>query len=508
MTQAKASHAAGASDRCTTGVEGFDDILGGGLPRNCLYLLQGDPGSGKTTLALQFLLEGLRRGESVFYVTLSETRQELIKVATAHGWSLEGIPLLELSAIDSLLRPEARTTVFHASEVELGKVSSLIVDEARKMKPSRVVFDSLSEFRLMAESPLRYRRELLNLKQEFARLNSTLLLLDDRMEASGIRGDPHVLSLAHGVIDMEQMHVDYGTSRRRMRVSKLRGLSYREGFHDYVIVTGGLRIFPRLVAAEHHTPFPRAAVSSGIAELDALFGGGLDRGTTTLVLGPAGSGKSSLAVQYARQMAGNGEKAMIFAFDEVRGILLSRAQALGIDIQPHVEKGTITVQQVDPAEISPGEFAYRILGKVADGCKLIVIDTLNGYMNAMPGERYLNNQLHELCASLNQQGVVTILILAQHGLVGTNETPIDLSYLADTVVTLRYFEAFGEVKQAIAMVKKRSGPHEKTIREFRMDPGKGIRVGEPLTDFQGVLTGVPFYVGTKGDILTEPDARK
>ena len=486
-----------------SGIEGLDEILGGGLPCNSFYLVQGDPGSGKTTLALQFLLEGIRRGESAFYITLSETKEELHKVARSHGWSLEGIPLLELSAIEALLRPEAQTTVFHASELELNKVSNLLLEHARRTNPARVVFDSLSEFRLMAETPLRYRRQLLNLKQEFSRHKSTVLLLDDRMEASGIRGDPHVLSLAHGVIDMEQMAADYGSSRRRLRVSKLRGVSFREGFHDYTIVTGGLRIFPRLVASEHHTEFKRDHVPSGIAELDQLFGGGLDRGTTTLILGPAGSGKSTLAVQYANQMAQRGEKCMIFAFDEVREIMLTRAKALGLDLQPHIAAGLVTAQQVDPAEISPGEFANRIIRQVDAGCKLVVLDSLNGYMNAMPGEKFLNNQLHELCASLNQQGVLTILILAQHGLVGANESPVDLSYLADTVVTLRYFEAAGEVKQALAMIKKRSGPHEKTIREFRLDAGKGIRIGKAITEFQGILTGSPSFTGKSRDMLPE-----
>ena len=495
-------------DRCVTGIEGLDDVLGGGLPRTCLYVVQGDPGSGKTTLALQFLLEGVRRGEAVFYVTLSETKQELLKVADSHGWSLDGIPLLELSAIEAMLRPESRTTVFHASEVELGKVSDLVMGHAKKIRPARVVFDSLSEFRLMAETPLRYRRQLLNLKHEFANLGSTLLLLDDRMEASGIRGDPHVLSLAHGVIDMEQMPADYGITRRRLRVSKMRGVSYREGFHDYSIVTGGLRVFPRLVAAEHHKAFERQPVSSGIKELDQLFGGGLDRGTTTLILGPAGTGKSSLAIQYATQMASRGEKSILFAFDEVREIMFARSKALGLDLQPHVDRGMVSVQQVDPAELSPGEFAIRIIRRVADGCKLVVVDSLNGYLNAMPGEKYLNIQLHELCAYLNQQGVITILILAQHGLVGGNESPVDLSYLADTVVTLRYFETAGNVKQALAMVKKRSGPHEKAIREFRLDRGQGIRIGKPLTDFHGILTGVPSFMGEAKDILKALDAKE
>jgi len=493
------------SDRCPSGVEGLDDILAGGLARECFYLIQGDPGSGKTTLALQFLLEGLRRGESVFYVTLSETRAELLKVAQSHGWSLEKIPLMELSAVEQLLRPEAQTTVFHPSEIELNKISKLLIDEAEKTRPQRVVFDSLSEFRLIAETPLRYRRELLSLKQHFARLKSTVLLLDDK---SGAGVDPHILSLSHGVLEMEQLSPDYGISRRRLRVLKLRGIKFREGYHDYMIETGGLRIFPRLVAAEHHTKFRRRSISSGIKPLDDLFGGGVDCGTTTLILGAAGTGKSTLAIQFAREMAAKGDPGIFFAFDETRGILLARAKAMGLDLEEHIEKGLITVQQVDPAEISPGEFASRIRRAVEGGCKLVVIDSLNGYLNAMPGEKYLNNQLHELSSYLNHKGVVTILVLAQHGLVAAAEAPVDLSYLSDMVITLRFFEAAGEVKQSIAVIKKRSGQHEKGVREFKLEPGKGIRIGEPLKHFQGVLTGVPVFHGADGEMMSARDAKQ
>jgi circadian clock protein KaiC len=486
--------------RCATGVEGLDDILAGGLPRDCFYLVQGDPGSGKTTLALQFLLEGLRRGEKVFYITLSETREELLQVARSHGWSIDKIPLLDLSAVENLLRPEAQTTVFHPSEVELTKVSQLLLNEVRKMRPKRVAFDSLSEFRLMAETPLRYRRQLLKLKQEFAKMNSTVLLLDDRMNKQAVM-DPHVLSLTHGILEMEQLSPDYGTSRRRLRISKLRAVKFREGYHDYVIATGGLRVFPRMIAAEHHSKFRHEPVSSGIKQLDSLCGGGLDRGTTTLILGPAGTGKSTLVLQYAAQMAKKGERSIIFAFDETRSVMLSRAKALGFNLEKPIGRRTITVQQVDPAELSPGEFAVRILRGVEAGCKLVAIDSLNGYLNAMPGEKYLNNQLHELSSFLNQQGVITLLVLAQHGFIAAAEAPVDLSYLSDTVVSLRYFEAFGQVKQAIAMFKKRSGHHEKTIREFKLTPGKGIAIGEPLRDFQGVLTGVPVFRGSEKQIM-------
>ena len=487
-------------ERCLSGVDGLDNILGGGFPRGGFYLIQGDPGSGKTTLALQFLLEGLRRGEKVFYITLSETKQELLQVARSHGWSLDKIPVLDLSAVENLLRPETQTTVFHPSEVELTKVSQLLLDEVRKTQPARVAFDSLSEFRLMAETALRYRRQLLMLKQQFAKFKSTVLLLDDKMDKREAV-DPHVLSLTHGVIDMEQLSPDYGASRRRLRISKLRAVKFREGFHDYVIATGGLRVFPRMIAAEHRAQFRPGPVSSGMKELDALFGGGLDRGTTTLILGQAGTGKSSLALQYALHMADQGEHSLIFTFDETRIVMLSRAKGLGFNLEKAIDDGMITVQQVDPAELSPGEFAVRILRSVEAGCKLVAIDSLNGYLNAMPGEKYLNNQLHELCSCLNQQGVVTILILAQHGLAVAAEAPVDLSYLSDTVASLRYFEAFGEVKQGITVVKKRSGHHEKTIREFKLIPGKGIVVGEPLKDFQGVLTGVPMFRGSQKQMM-------
>jgi len=487
--------------RCPSGIEGLDDILAGGLPREGFYLVQGDPGSGKTTLALQFLLEGLRRGEKAFYITLSETKRELLQVAHSHGWSLDRIALLDLSAVESLLRPEAQTTVFHPSEIELTKVSQLLLDEVRKVKPARVVFDSLSEFRLIAETALRYRRQLLTLKRHFAKLKSTVLLLDDKMDKSGTGIDPHVLSLTHGVIEMEQLSPDYGTSRRRLRVSKLRAVKFREGYHDYIIATGGLRVFPRMIAAEHRADFRHGAVSSGIKELDALCGGGLDRGTTTLILGPVGTGKSTLALQYAVQMADQGEHSMIFTFDETRSLMLTRAKALGFELGKGIERGVISVQQVDPAELCPGEFAVRIMQAVEAGCKLVVIDSLNGYLNAMPGEKYLNNQLHELCSYLNQQGVVTILVLAQHGLVAAAEAPVDLSYLSDTVVSLRYFEAYGEVKQSISVVKKRSGHHEKSIREFKLMPGKGIVIGEPLKLFQGLLSGVPIFHGGEGQMV-------
>jgi circadian clock protein KaiC len=392
--------------------------------------------------------------------------------------------------------------------MELNRVSELLRERTRQIQPARAVFDSLSEFRLMAETPLRYRRQLLNLKQEFARHRTTLLLLDDKMNNHKVGADPHILSLSHSVIEMQQLSPEYGASRRRLRVLKMRGVKFREGYHDYTIVTGGLRVFPRLIAAEHRAEFQREAVASGIRGLDELLGGGLDRGTTTLILGPAGTGKSTLAAQCATHMAGRGERGMVFAFDECRDVMLARAGALGLPMEKLVRTGVISVQQIDPAEISPGEFTSRIHDGVEGGCKFVVIDSLGGYINAMPGEKFLNMQLHELCAYLNQRGVLTFLILPQHGLVAAAEAPADLSYLADTVMSLRYFETGGEVKQALSVIKKRSGNHEKTIREFRLETGKGIRIGRPLTEFQGVLTGVPMYRGAMEQMLKPPNARQ
>jgi circadian clock protein KaiC len=506
MSDKKNDITATSDARCASGVEGLDEILGGGLPSDCFYLLQGDPGSGKTTLALQFLLEGVRRGERTLYITLSETKAELLKVARSHGWSLDGISLFDLSAIESLVRPEAHTTVFHSSELELTKVTDLLLEETRKTKPARIVFDSLSEFRLMAETALRYRRQLLNLKQEFSKYRSSVLLLDDKMDNSLIGADPHVLSLTHGVIEMEQLSPDYGRSRRRLRVLKLRGVKFREGYHDYTIETGGVRVFPRIVAAEYRAEFRLEPVSSGHKELDDLLGGGLDRGTTTLIMGPAGTGKSSLGLQYATHMAQRGEPSMLLAFDESRGIVLTRAAALGLDLAKHVESGVINIQQVDPAEVSPGELGIRVRRGVEGGCKLVIIDSLNGYMNAVPGEKFLTNHLHELSAYLNHHGVVTIFILAQHGLLGPSESPVDLSYLADTVVNVRYFEVGGVVRQALSVIKKRSGRHEKTIREFTLESGRGLRIGPPLKQFQGVLTGAPFFHGGSEQMMERPDA--
>jgi circadian clock protein KaiC len=487
----------GAQPRLATGSAGLDAVLNGGFPANRLYLVEGDPGTGKTTMALQFLLEGVRRGEPVLYVTLSETKEELTSVAGSHGWSLEGVNLHELVPPEESLKTEEQYTIFHPSEVELGETTRAVIEEVERIQPRRVVFDSLSEMRLLARDPLRYRRQILALKQFFAGRRSTVLLLDDRTSTDA---DLQVQSIAHGVLMLEQVELDYGAERRRLRVSKLRGSRFRGGFHDFTIQTGGLRVFPRLVAADRRREFKSEAVASGVVELDALLGGGLDRGTATLVMGPAGSGKSSLATHFAAATAARGEAASVFIFDEGVNIYLSRAAGLGTDLRAEVEAGRLKVQQVDPAEMSPGEFAHVVCEAVEkDGARVVIIDSLNGYLQAMPDERYLTAQMHELLTYLNQQGVVTILVMAQHGFMGTAmSSPVDVSYLADTVVMLRYFEAEGAIRRAISVVKKRTGRHEDTIRELRLSAARGVEVGAPLTQFRGVLTGVPVFTGDTG----------
>ncbi|HKS30557.1 MAG TPA: ATPase domain-containing protein [Pyrinomonadaceae bacterium] len=496
----------GAETRLATGSAGLDDVLNGGFPVNRLYLVEGDPGTGKTTLALQFLLEGARRGEPVLYVTLSETKEELTAVARSHGWSLEGVSLHELVPPEESLKTEAQYTIFHPSEVELGETTRAVIEEVERIQPRRVVFDSLSEMRLLARDPLRYRRQILALKQFFAGRKSTVLLLDDRTSADA---DLQVQSIAHGVLMLEQMELDYGAERRRLRVSKLRGSRFLGGFHDFAIRTGGVEVFPRLVAAGRGTEFKPEAVASEVTELDSLLGGGLDRGTATLVLGPAGCGKSSLAAHFAAASARRGEHAAAFIFDEGVNTYLNRAAGLGTDLRAEVEAGRLKVQQVDPAELSPGEFAHAVCGAVeSGGARVVIIDSLNGYLQAMPDERFLTAQMHELLTFLNQQGVVTILVMAQHGFMGPMSAPVDVSYLADTVILLRYFEAAGAIRRAISVVKKRTGRHEDTIREMRLSASRGVEVGEPLTAFRGVLTGVPVLADNavkKGALLGGDD---
>jgi circadian clock protein KaiC len=479
-----------------TGIAGLDNILGGGFTPNRIYLIEGDPGSGKTTLALQYLLEGRQQGESGMYVSLSETKEELAGVARSHGWDLEGIHCHELLPSDESLLPDAQSRLFHPSEVELSDTTRAILGEVDARKPSRVVFDSLSEMRLLAQHPLRYRRQVLALKQFFIGRDCTVLLLDDRTSADN---DLQLHSLAHGVISLDHMAQEYGAERRRLRVMKMRGRAFRGGYHDFMIRTGGLEVFPRLVAAEHHRLFDADPLKSGIAALDKLAGGGLHRGTSTLLMGPAGSGKSTIATQYAVAAAERGEHAVIYTFDESVATLTSRAEGLGIALPRHVEANRIRIQQVDPGELSPGEFIYRIRRAVEkEAARVVVVDSLNGYLNAMPEERFLTIQLHEMLTYLGQQGVVTLMVVAQKGLLGSGmQTPVDASYLADTVIALRYFEAKGALRRAISVVKKRSGMHEDTLREMRLGHG-GIALGEPLHGFHGVMSGIPAIAKDDG----------
>jgi circadian clock protein KaiC len=482
-------------DLCKTGIEGFDDVLNGGLPRNRIYLVLGEPGVGKTTLALQFLLEGEKLGERGLYITLSETKVELQEVAVSHGWDISKINLFELSALEAQIKGESDTTFFSPSEVQLNRTTKALLDEVDRIKPLRVVFDSLSELRLMSETALRYRRQILYLKQYFAGKKCTVLMLDDNSGRGEVDGQ--VESLAHGVVVITKTSPEYGVSRRQVRVQKIRGVRFREGNHDLLMETGGLVVFPRLVAAEHHKHFQREPTSSNLTALDKLLGGGIDRGTSTIFMGPAGTGKSTLAMTFALAAATRGEAVMFFTFDETAGTLLSRSTQLGMDIETPLKDGRLRVQQIDPAEISPGELAYRIkYGVQHEGVRVVVIDSLNGYLHAMPDQRHLVLQLHELLAFLNQQGVSTLMVLTQQGLVGSMQSPVDLTYLADTVVLMRYFESEGTVRQAISVIKKRSGDHERTIREFSLGPG-GVKVGEPLAGFHGVLTGVPMMNGFK-----------
>ena len=477
----------------SSGVAGLDDVLRGGFRINRMYLLEGVPGSGKTTLALQFLLDGVRRGESVLYVALSETEQEMRAVADTHGWSLDGITFRELVPSEESLQQDDQYTMFHPSEVELGETVRSILADVERTRPTRMVFDSLSEMRLLAGNPLRYRRQVLALKQFFNGRNCTVLLLDDMTSA---QHDLQVQSIAHGVIRLEQRYPDFGSERRRLIVHKYRGVRYRGGYHDFIIARGGLEVFPRLIAGEHHDLASMDKLSSGIDDMDALLGGGIERGTSSLIVGAAGTGKSTIGAQFVAAAAARGESAAMFIFDESIQTLLSRASGLGIDLRTPISAGRVTVQQVDPAELSPGELVHAIRRSVElDRASIVVIDSLNGYLNAMPGERHLTIQLHELLIYLGQKGVATILIGAHQGLIGGQMvTPVDASYLADAVILTRYYEVHGEVRQAISIVKKRGGAHERTIRDFRIEAG-GIRIGQPLRHFRGVLTGTPVVDG-------------
>ena len=472
----------------STGVDGLDHILLGGFPRNHVYLLQGDPGVGKTTLGLQFLLEGFRNGETSMYITLSETKSELLAVGKSHQWDITGVHIYEeLVGEESIADDE--TTVFYPAEVELGKTIKAMLTEVDRIKPDRVVLDSLSEIRLLAQSSLRYRKQILALKQFFSGRNITVLFLDDR---TGDVNDMQLQSVPHGVVELERYTPLYGAARRRMQIVKMRGLNFRDGYHDFSIITGGVVVYPRLVAADHRRIVPLERLPSGITSLDGMLGGGVDRGTSTLIMGPAGSGKSALSTQYAIAAAKRGERVSMFLFEESLSSLFNRSESLGMQLHEFVDNGTIAVRQIDPAQLQPGQFAHLVASAVEDGTRVITIDSLNGYLNAVPEEKFLLLHLHELLAYLGQNGVATFLVFAQQGLVGAMHSAVDVSYLADCVVLLRYFEAHGKIRKALSVVKKRSGQHETSIRDFMLSDN-GIEIGDALEGYRGVLTGIPTY---------------
>lgn len=486
--------------RASTGIPGLDQVLEGGLARNRLHLLEGSPGTGKTTIALQFLLAGAEQGETGIYVSLAETEQELREGAASHGWDIgPKVEIFELVPPQSVLDPDQQQSLLYSSDLELGETVQRIFEAIERLKPKRVVIDSLSEIRLLAQSSLRYRRQILALKHYFAQNNSTVIMLDDMTTESMDRA---VHSIAHSVIHLDQLSPIYGGERRRLRVVKCRGQPFRNGYHDFMIATGGVQVFPRLVAAEARRNFHGQLVKSGIAELDQLLGGGVAAGSSTLILGPAGTGKSLLSLHYIKGTVQRGERAALMVFDEELGLLFARARQLGIELEAMRAENKVFIQQLDAAELSPGEFVHRVTTLVhKEGIRTVVIDSLNGYQASMPEEQFLILHLHELLQHLNRRGVATFLTIAQHGMIGDMRQPIDITYLADTVLLLRYFEALGRVRRALSVIKKRDGAHEDTIREFQINKC-GIIVGEPLHEFQGVLRGVPKYVGKAEPLMS------
>ncbi|WP_138936201.1 ATPase domain-containing protein [Roseovarius arcticus] len=484
--------------RLTTGTRGLDDVLQGGVTPQRLYLVEGTPGSGKTTLALKFLMEGRKARDRGIYITLSETVDELTAVAQSHGWTLDGIDLFEMVAEDEF-NSDNEQSLLHPSEVELGETVRGIIELVERTNPARVVLDSLSELRLLAQNPLRYRRQILALKHFFARRKCTVLMLDDRTAEPG---DLQLHSIAHGVISLEHLANDFGSERRRLRVIKMRGLKYYGGYHDFTIERGGICVYPRLIAAEHHRSFSSEPVTTGLAELDALLGDGLFPGTNALLAGPAGVGKTTTAVRCMIAALRRGQKAAYFLFDERLATLMIRSKALDMDLQPFIDNGLLEIRQIDPAELSPGQFASAVRSAVEeDEVSIVVIDSLNAYLQAMPSDNFLVLQMHELLSYLAQQGVVSLMILGQHGVTGDLRSDIDISYLADTVMMLRFFEAEGQVRKSIAVIKTRTSDHERSIREFSID-GNGMSIGAPIRSFSGILSGSPVYTPKNDNLLS------
>jgi len=485
---------------CPTGVNGLDEIVRGGLPRNKLYLIQGKPGTGKTTLAMQFLLEGVAQKEKSLYITFSESKNELEAVAQSHHWDLSHITILELSTISASTNMETQNTLFHPSEIELTKIINLLLNKIREVNPQRIVFDSISELRLLAETSLKYRRQMLSFKEFFVDRGATVLFLDDMTSEAG---DLHIQSIVHGVLLLEKFKAGYGVERREFHISKLRGVDFRGGTHDYVIKRGGIHIYPRLVSAQHEElTFPQERISSGLAELDNLVGGGLDRGTSNLILGPAGSGKSTIALRFALSAAQQGKRVAMYSFEESTTNLLYRANSLKMHIEPYLQSGHLSLRKIDPAELTPGQFTSLVREANEGKVDMVVIDSLNGYLHAMPEQQFLMLQLHELFTYLGNRGVVTIMVLSQAGIMGSMQSPLDLTYLADTVILTRFFESFGKIKKAISVIKKRTTVHEESLRELRIGPG-GVIIGKVLNEFSGIFSGIPKFLGNESKMMKE-----
>jgi circadian clock protein KaiC len=487
-------------ERTTTGIPGMDEVLGGGLPKGHIYLVEGESGAGKSTIGLHFVLEGRRLGERTLWITLSETERELHAAARSHGWTLDGVDILNLVVSQEVLKSEEKYSFFSPADVEFNDTTRAIVAAVERIKPARVVFDPFSDIRHLVRDTLRYRRQILALRDFFAEQGCTVLLMQEMTR--GTSGDIQAEALTHGYLTLHQDSPEYGGQRRRLRVHKMRGIGFRDGYHDFAIHTGGIRVYPRLVAADHFDDLPEESIPSGLQRLDDLLHGGVDRGSSMLILGAAGVGKSTLATQYAAAAAARGERVALFIFDETLRTFRARSGKLGMDLSEHLASGLIRPRQIDTAEFSPGQFAHLVMDAVTgDGAQMVIVDSLSGYLSAMPEERFLSTHVHELLTFLSYHNVVTILTLAQHGVVGERvQSPVDISYLADTVLLLRYFEAFGSVRRALSVVKKRSGPHEVLIREMQIGPPEGIKIGEPLTQFQGVLTGRPIYTGEEPEL--------